>query len=106
MDRPTVNLADVIRAAGPDLGDRLPLTTNARRAVRDVLRCRTAELGGHVEQCVGCGQARLAYNSCRNRHCPTCCGFQQAQWLEREARNLLPVEYHHVVFTLPAEVNP
>ncbi len=58
-----------------------------------------------MESCAGCGHTRVAYNSCRNRHCPKCCASQQAEWLDREARNLLPVEYHHVVFTLPAEVN-
>ena len=82
------------------------LTSEQRRALRDVARCRTAALGGHVERCGGCGHARIAYNSCRNRHCPKCCAAQQAAWLSREAENLLPVEYHHVVFTLPAEVNP
>jgi hypothetical protein len=105
MARPTVELADVIQAALPGL-PALRLTSDQRRAVRDVERCRTAALGGHVEQCVDCGHTRIAYNSCRNRHCPKCCASQQALWLEREARNLLPVEYHHVVFTLPAEVNP
>ena len=69
-------------------------------------RCRTAALGGHIERCGACDHARIAYNSCRNRHCPKCCAAQQAAWLSREAENLLPVEYHHVVFTLPAEVNP
>jgi hypothetical protein len=82
------------------------LTSEQRRALRDVQRCRTAALGGHLEGCAGCGHQRIAYNSCRNRHCPKCCASQQATWLSREAANLLPVEYHHVVFTLPAEVNP
>ncbi len=74
--------------------------------MRDVARCRTAASGGHVQRCGGCDHTRIAYNSCRNRHCPKCCATQQAAWLSREAANLLPVEYHHVVFTLPAEVNP
>src|ERR1700730_5134460 len=68
--------------------------------------CRPAALGGHVDACAGCGHRRIAYNSCRNRHCPKCCATRQAEWLSREAANLLPVEYHHVVFPLPAEVNP
>ena len=85
---------------------RVPRTADQRRALRDVARCRTAALGGHVEGCGECGHTRVAYNSCRNRHCPKCCASQQATWLSREAENLLPVEYHHVVFTLPAEVNP
>ena len=106
MDRPGVELADVVRACGAALAARHRLTADQRRAVRDVGRCRTAALGGHVERCGGCARTRVAYNSCRNRHCPKCCGSQQAAWLAREADHLLPVEYHHVVFTLPAEVNP
>ena len=81
-------------------------TADQRRALRDVVRCRTAALGGHVRRCAGCAQSHIAYNSCRNRHCPKCCAGQQARWLSREATNLLPVEYHHVVFTLPAQVHP
>jgi hypothetical protein len=60
--------------------------------------------GGHVQRCADCGHERIAYNSCRNRHCPKCQALARARWLEREAELLLPVEYHHVVFTLPAEV--
>lgn len=106
MERPCLELADVVRACGPALPMRTRLTSEQRRALRDVERCRTAALGGHVERCAGCDHTRIAYNSCRNRHCPKCCASQQAAWLSREAANLLPVEYHHVVFTLPAEVNP
>jgi hypothetical protein len=74
--------------------------------LRDLGRCRTAELGGHVQRCDDCGQECIAYNSCRNRHCPKCQGAARARWLEREAGYLLPVEYHHVVFTLPAPLGP
>ena len=72
--------------------------------MRDLARCRTAALGGHVHHCRDCGHDRIAYNSCRNRHCPKCQALARARWLEREAQSLLPVEYFHVVFTLPAEV--
>lgn len=106
MERPKLELADVAQACGAALRSRYRLTQEQRRALRDVARCRTAALGGHVERCGGCNHTRIAYNSCRNRHCPKCCVSQQAAWLSREAANLLPVEYHHVVFTLPAEVNP
>jgi Putative transposase/Transposase zinc-binding domain len=106
MERPSLELGDVVRAAGPTLQTRTRLTSEQRRALRDVARCRTAALGGHVQRCGGCDHTRIAYNSCRNRHCPKCCATQQAAWLSREAANLLPVEYHHVVFTLPAQVNP
>jgi hypothetical protein len=75
-----------------------------RRTLRDLARCRTAELGGCLWRCAHCGKERAVYHSCRNRHCPTCQGGERAAWLEREASWLLPVEYHHVVFTLPAEV--
>jgi hypothetical protein len=79
------------------------LSARQQRVLRDVAACRTANLGGHVERCDHCGQERIAYNSCRNRHCPKCQGGARARWLEREAGYLLPVEYHHVVFTLPAD---
>src|ERR1700680_446715 len=81
-----------------------PLATVQRRALADVAACRTAALGGHVQRCGGCGHEEMAYNSCRNRHCPKCQGSRTAAWLQREASLLLPVAYYHVVFTLPAAV--
>src|SRR5713101_9968601 len=73
-----------------------------RRIMGAITACRTAVLGGHVEQCDDCGATRIAYNSCRNRHCPKCQGLTQAQWLADRQAELLPVPYFHVVFTLPA----
>src|SRR5262249_43843636 len=81
-------------------------STEQRRVLRDLQRCRTAELGGHVEECDCCGHQRIAYNSCRNRHCPKCQGGARAAWMEREALYLLPVEYFHVVFALPESLGP
>ena len=69
-----------------------------------VERCRTAALGGHVEQCADCGHRRIAYNSCRNRHCPQCQAAAARAWLEARRADLLPIGYFHVVFTLPAEI--
>jgi hypothetical protein len=69
-----------------------------------ITACRTAVLGGHVEQCDDCGATRIAYNSCRNRHCPKCQGLARARWLADRHAELLPVPYFHVVFTLPAPV--
>ena len=66
--------------------------------------CRSAALGGHVERCKDCGQLRIAYNSCRNRHCPKCQGPARAEWLADRQAELLPVPYFHVVFTLPAPI--
>ena len=75
-----------------------------RRVMSAIVACRTAALGGHVEACDDCGVARIAYNSCRNRHCPKCQGAARAQWLAARQAELLPVPYFHVVFTLPAPI--
>ena len=105
--RPPLEVADVLRTHGRDLLARYGpvLSSVQRRAVRDLAVCRTAALGGHVEHCRECGHDRIAYNSCRNRHCPKCQALTRARWLAREAEQVLPVEYHHVVFTLPAELS-
>ena len=76
------------------------------RVLRELAACRTAALGGHADQCDHCGQTRVAYNSCRNRHCPKCQGAARARWLEARRGELLPVEYFHVVFTLPHLLTP
>ena len=104
--RPVLEVADVIRQHGAAfLARHSPrLTSEQRQALRDLGRCRTAALGGHLQRCGDCGHERPAYNSCRNRHCPKCQALVRAAWLEREAALLLPVAYHHVVFTLPAAV--
>ena len=104
--RPEWEVADVIRQYGKAFLDKHGghLTGTQTKALRDLERCRTAALGGHVEHCLDCGHERIAYNSCRNRHCPKCQALARARWLEQEAEHLLPVEYYHVVFTLPAEV--
>jgi len=99
-----LTVGDIIRAHGAVFAERwgARLRREQRRALEDLGACQTAALGGHVWACASCGYRHLAYNSCRNRHCPSCQGWQRARWLEREAGNLLPVEYHHVVFTLPS----
>jgi hypothetical protein len=104
--RPLWEVADVIRSHGQAFLQKYGshLTTTQKQALRDLARCRTAALGGHVQRCLDCGGERIAYNSCRNRHCPKCQALSRARWLERESAYLLPVEYHHVVFTLPAEL--
>jgi hypothetical protein len=100
---PGLELAQVIRRFGDAVAG--PLTSDQRRALRDAARCRTKELGGHVRRCGDCGHGEIAYNSCRNRHCPKCHASQQAGWFARQQQHLLPCQYFHVVFTLPAEVN-
>jgi len=74
--------------------------------MRRIATCRTAAIGGHVDACQDCGHARIAYNSCRDRHCPKCQGLERDKWLERRLERLLPVPYYHVVFTLPSELHP
>ncbi len=104
--RPLVEVADVIRSHGAAFLSKYGkhLSGAQKKALRDLASCRTALLGGHLQRCLDCGHDRIAYNSCRNRHCPKCQALSRARWLERESGYLLPVEYHHVVFTLPAEL--
>jgi hypothetical protein len=103
MERARLRLADLIGSHGEELLGRYGagLTAEARRALRDVLECRTAALGGQARRCAACGHVEVHYRSCGNRHCPGCGAGKRAAWWEREARLLLPVAYHHVVFTLP-----
>ena len=68
--------------------------------------CRTKELGGHIDGCEDCGHIRISYNSCRNRHCPKCRFLKKEKWLEARGKELLPVPYFHVVFTIPDALNP
>ena len=80
------------------------LSNEQRRVIAAIEACRTAALGGHLEQCEDCGETRVAYNSCRNRHCPKCQGLARAQWLADRQSELLPVPYFHIVFTVPAAI--
>ena len=100
--RARLELADVFRAHADRVG---PLTGAQRKAVRAITRCRTAALGGHVQECDRCEHREISYNSCRNRHCPKCGSLQKAQWVEARRADVLPVEYHHVVFTVPRELH-
>jgi hypothetical protein len=104
--RPALEVADIFRQyAEPYLREH-GASAQQRRVLRDIGSCRTAALGGHVEQCDRCGHQVISYNSCRNRHCPKCQGPARALWLQARADELLPVPYFHVVFTLPAILGP
>lgn len=105
MPRPACEIADIFRRYGADFQAQYgrllgPLHLLVLKALA---ACRTAQLGGHVLQCNRCGHQQQAYNSCQNRHCPKCQANRRAQWFEDRQRDLLPVEYFHVVFTLPDE---
>jgi hypothetical protein len=106
MARPRLEVADVFRAHGAAWrkanAGRVSLAQ--LKVMSAIETCRTAALGGHVERCEDCAHERIAYNSCRNRHCPKCQGAAARQWLAEREVELLPVAYYHVVFTLPAAI--
>jgi hypothetical protein len=104
--RPSLEVADIFRKAGPTYraAHAGHLSLHQLKVMSAIELCRTAALGGHVEACTDCGHWRIAYSSCRNRHCPKCQGAAARTWLEAREADLLPVGYFHVVFTLPAEV--
>ena len=106
MDRPTLEMADVFRRYGDTYRDQAgsSLTTAQRRVMTAIEQCRTAALGGHVEQCDHCGHRRVWYNSCRNRHCATCQSLARAAWIKDREAEILDTEYFHVVFTVPQEM--
>jgi hypothetical protein len=103
-----LEVADVFRQHGQEFLNRWGdvLSPQQRRALRDIGACRTAALGTHVEQCDHCGHQEIAYQSCRNRHCPKCHSRTRDEWLRDRAEEILPVPYCHVVFTLPHELAP
>lgn len=104
--RPDLEVADIFRAHGEKYLRTHFVSAEQRQVMKAIVLCRTSSLGGHVEECDSCGHQRVAYNSCRNRHCPKCQGLKQALWVEERKSELLPIEYFHVVFTLPHELNP
>jgi hypothetical protein len=103
MRRSQLELADIFGQYGPEFrkNHSSSLTRQQGRAMRAIELCRTAALGGHVDQCDSCGYESISYNSCRNRHCPKCQSLARARWLQERLSELLPVPYFHVVFTLP-----
>jgi putative transposase/transposase-like zinc-binding protein len=103
---PRVELADIVRAYGAAYEQTHVLSHAQRRALHAIALCRTPALGGHRAVCEACGAEQIAYNSCRNRHCPKCQRVATERWLDARRRELLPIEYFHVVFTLPHELNP
>ena len=104
--RPALEVADVFRAHGPAWRQSHAghVSLGQLKVMSAIEACRTAELGGHVERCQDCAHVRIAYNCCRNRHCPRCQGAAANAWLEARQAELLPVAYYHVVFTVPGEI--
>jgi len=108
VNRPTVEVADILREHGTGFIERNRswLSWLHIKIVLAIQRCRTAALGGHVDECVHCADRVTSYNSCRNRHCPKCQASARDRWLAERSKELLPVPYVHVVFTLPHELAP
>lgn len=107
MPRPALEVSKIFHHHGQAYRENHRLSPEQHKAMRDIERCRTAHLGGHVDVCShGCGYLAISYNSCRNRHCPKCQSLQQARWLEARLERLLPTRYFHLVVTLPHELNP
>src|SRR6516164_6195674 len=108
MPRPLLEVADVIRSAGDSFLDRNREWFSWRhlKIFRAIQACRTAALGGHVDECSRCGHRAISFNSCRNRHCPKCQAHSRDRWLAARRRDLLPTRYAHVVFTLPHPLAP
>ena len=106
MSRSGPEVADVFRCYGVAWRDQhsTSISTAQRAAMSAIERCRTAALGGHVEQCDQCGEQRVAYNSCRSRNCPKCQSLARVQWVEDRRAELLDTQYFHVVFTIPKEI--
>jgi hypothetical protein len=108
MTAPALELGDLFRRHGPAYLTTFgaSLSREQKQALKAIAACRTAALGGYVAQCDQCGYRKISYCSCRNRHCPKCHGQARAQWLAQRAAELLPVEYFHVVFTVPQLLAP
>lgn len=106
MDRRKPDVADVFRRYGADYRQkfRASLSTAQRRVMAAIEACRTAALGGHLEQCDRCGHQRIWFNSCSNRHCPQCQSLARAEWIEERQAEILETGYFHVVFTVPEEI--
>jgi hypothetical protein len=104
-EKKTPEIAHILHHHMDDYKAEYPLWPEHRKIVSDLLNCRTAHLGGHIERCDTCGAVRITYHSCRNRHCPKCQHMPRERWLEKRKDEILPVSYFHVVFTLPHELN-
>src|SRR5215813_509346 len=108
MSRPPLEVADIVRAAGDAFIERNRhwLRWKHVKVLLAIARCRTAALGGHLDECTRCGHRAISYNSCRNRHCPKCQTAARQRWIAARRRELLPTRYLHIVFTLPHRLAP
>jgi hypothetical protein len=107
MENHSITLADIYRASFSDYCNQNPTQPAEHwKIARAIMNCHTSVLGGHVFRCGSCSHLEISYNSCRNRHCPSCQAGARAEWVEKRVDELLPVPYFHVVFTVPSQLNP
>lgn len=98
-------IADIFNEYGQDYIEKYSLFPEQLKVISAITSCRTSKLGGHVDVCEDCGHLRISYNSCRNRHCPKCQGLLKEKWIEDRKKDLLPIQYYHIVFTMPNNLN-
>lgn len=101
-----IELQNIFQIYGQAYRETHPIPPHHRKAMENITACRSAALGGHIDQCDSCGHISISYNSCRNRHCPKCQNLRREEWLLNREQELLNVGYFHVVFTVPASLNP
>ncbi|MBF8984900.1 IS91 family transposase [Lutibacter sp. B2] len=101
-----IEIADILHKYGEAYRSKYRLSRQEFKAMGAIEFCRSSALGGHIDECDACGHIRISYNSCRNRHCPKCQSLAKEKWLDARNKDLLPIEYYHVVFTIPNELNP
>lgn len=99
-------IQEIFTTVKDQIFSEIPLPFHKQKTLESICSCRTPEMGGFIEQCNDCGETVAHFHSCGNRHCPVCQGVQQGKWVEKQLDNTLPVQYFHVVFTLPSELNP
>jgi len=105
QELPDIEVADIVRQYGAEYRQSHRLDALHQGVLNAIQNCRTKILGGHIDQCDCCGHQAISYNSCRNRHCPKCQGMDNIRWVQEREAELLPIEYFHVIFTLPHELN-
>ena len=103
--RNKVEIADIFRQYFDEFKQKYRTPKYIKKVVSDIIFCRTAKLGGHIEVCEECGHTQISYNSCRNRHCPKCQFIKKEKWVLEKNKDVLPIEYFHIVFTIPAKLN-
>ena len=98
-------IADIFNEYGKEYIEKYSLSPEQLKVISAITSCRTSKLGGHADICDSCGHLRISYNSCRNRHCPKCQGLITEKWIEDRKKELLPIQYYHIVFTIPNILN-